>query len=233
VTISCQVTTNEAMQNGVRRLVLSLPVAASFCAGQYLLLTVGDRAFPFSIANAPGGKHLELHIKATEDSPDSALIEQFLNDHPPSVTIEFPLGQCFLSQVPSQPVIFIAAATGITQIKSLFDWLTPQPGAQKVHVYWGVVTPEDLYLDDYFKAAAGHANITYTPVVSHDHKTWAGRVGLVGEAVQQDIKNINDHLIFVSGSPGMVYGTLDHLTATGFDPEKMRSDVFDYAPRTT
>ena len=31
----------------------------------------------------------------------------------------------------------------------------------------------------------------------------------------------------------MVYGTLDHLTATGFDPENMRSDVFDYAPRTT
>ena len=93
--ISCQVTTNEAMQNGVRRLVLSLPVAASFCAGQYLLLTVGDRAFPFSIANAPGGKHLELHIKATKDSPDSALIEQFLNDHPPSLTIEFPWAVLF------------------------------------------------------------------------------------------------------------------------------------------
>jgi CDP-4-dehydro-6-deoxyglucose reductase len=233
VTLNCQVTTNEAMQNGVRRLVLSLPVAASFYAGQYLSLNVGDRAFPFSIANAPGLKQLELHIKATEDSPDSALIEQFLNDYPPSVTIEYPLGQCFLSEVPAQPVVFIAAATGITQIKSMFDWLTAQSGAQKVHVYWGVVTPDDLYLDDYFKAAAGHANITYTPVVSHDHKTWAGRVGLVGEAVQQDIKNLNDHLIFVSGSPGMVYGTLDHLTATGFDPEKMRSDVFDYAPRTT
>ena len=101
-----------------------------------------------------------------------------------------------------------------------------------MHVYWGVVTPEDLYLDDYFKAAADHAKITYTPVVSTDHQTWTGRVGLVGEAVQQDIKNLNDHLIFVSGSPGMVYGTLDHFTATGFDPENMRSDVFDYAPRT-
>jgi CDP-4-dehydro-6-deoxyglucose reductase len=232
VTLQCQVTTNEALQNDVRRLVLSLPAAASYHAGQYLSLSVGERAFPFSIANAPGGQHLELHIKATEDSADSALIEQFLNDHPSSVTIEYPLGQCFLSHVPAQPVIFIAAATGITQIKSMFDWLTAQPDAQTVHVYWGVVTPDDLYLDDYFTTAAAHANITYTPVVSHDDKTWAGRVGLVGDAVHEDFKNLNDHLIFVSGSPGMVYGTLDRLTAKGFDPKNMRSDVFDYAPRS-
>ena len=232
MTLTCQVSINEALQNDVRRLVLSLPSAARFYAGQYLSLTVGDRAFPFSIANAPGADHLELHIKATEDSADSALIEQYLDDHPSSVTIDYPLGQCFLSQVPAQPVVLIAAATGITQIKSMFDWLTAQSSAQMVHIYWGVVTPNDLYLDDYFKAAAAHAKVTYTPVVSGDHNAWTGRAGLVGKAVQQDIKNLNDHLIFVSGSPSMVYGTLDLFTAEGFDPKNMRSDVFDYAPRS-
>ena len=230
--LACQVLVNAALQNGVRRLVLSLPEPLSaFSAGQYLSLTVGEKAFPFSIANAPGADHLELHIKATENSADSALVEQFLDGHPSSVTIAYPLGNCFLNQLPEQPVILIAAATGITQIKSLFDWLITQQYAQKVHLYWGVVTPEELYLDDYFKTAAAGPNITYTPVVSREDTNWLGRTGLVGEAVQHDLKNLNDHLIFVSGSPGMVYGTLDLFTATGFDAKNMRSDVFDYAPR--
>lgn len=231
MTFSCNVTTNETLQNGVRRLILSLPEKVGFYAGQYLSLTIGDRVFPFSIANAPGAEHLELHIKATEGSVDSDLIEEFLDEYPRAVSIEYPLGQCFLNSVPTQPVILIAAATGITQIRSIFDWLTAQTDAHEVHVYWGVVTPDDLYLDDYFKAAATQANITYTPVVSGEHKPWTGRVGLVGEAVQQDFKNLNDHLFFVSGSPGMVYGTLDQLSAAGLDPQNMRSDVFDYAPR--
>lgn len=229
--LTCQVLVNTALQNGVRRLVLSLPEPLSaFYAGQYLMLTVGDCAFPFSIANAPGAGHLELHIKATENSTDSALIEQFLDDHPSSVTIDYPLGNCFLNRVPERSVILIAAATGITQIKSLFDWLIAQQFAHKVHLYWGVVTPEDLYLDSYFEAATG-PEVSYTPVVSSNHINWAGRTGLVGEVVRHDLHNLNDHLIFVSGSPGMVYGTLDLFTAAGFDPKNMRSDVFDYAPR--
>ena len=230
----CRVIANETLHHGVRRLVLSLPESLStFYAGQYLSLTVGERAFSFSIANPPGAGHLELHIKATENSADSALIEQFLDDQPSSVTIAYPLGNCFLNRVPTQPVILIAAATGITQVKSIFDWLKSEQFSLEMCVYWGVLTPEDLYLDDYFKAAAASPGVTYIPVVSGNSTNWTGRTGLVGEAVYQDRQNLNDYLVFVSGSPGMVYGTLDHFTASGFDAKNMRSDVFDYAPRAT
>ena len=36
--------------------------------------------------------------------------------------------------------------------------------------------------------------------------------------------------IYASGSPSMVYGTLDALVVAGMDPHQMRADVFAYAP---
>jgi CDP-4-dehydro-6-deoxyglucose reductase len=68
-------------------------------------------------------------------------------------------------------------------------------------------------------------------VVSQETDLWQGRTGLVSEAVTADIAQLNAFKIFVSGSPAMVYGTLDHFVGNGFQPEKMQSDVFSYAPR--
>lgn len=38
--------------------------------------------------------------------------------------------------------------------------------------------------------------------------------------------------VYASGSPAMVYGTLDALVEAGMDAHQMRADVFAYAPRS-
>ncbi len=60
---------------------------------------------------------------------------------------------------------------------------------------------------------------------------WQGRCGLLHEAVCEDFAELAGLRVYASGSPAMVYGTLDALVAAGMDPHQMRADVFAYAPR--
>jgi CDP-4-dehydro-6-deoxyglucose reductase len=232
-TWSCRVIEHDFFDAGVRRLVLSKPsLATDFFAGQYLQLVISERRFPFSIANAPGGETLELHIKPTPGSSDSALVEGYLDQRPSSIDITYPEGGCFISKTPDRPLILIAAATGITQMKSICDWVMQQSESQSLSIFWGTLTPEELYLSGYFEALAlRHSNVRYYPVISEPHDHWVGRKGLVVDAVIDECEAIEEAEIFISGSPAMVYGTLDRLLTVGVLETRVHADVFDYAPR--
>lgn len=60
---------------------------------------------------------------------------------------------------------------------------------------------------------------------------WEGRCGMLHEAIREDFSDLKPLHIYASGSPSMVYGTLDALVEAGMDPHQMRADVFAYAPR--
>ena len=49
----------------------------------------------------------------------------------------------------------------------------------------------------------------------------------IGRALA-DLKALH---VYASGSPAMVYATLDALVDAGMDAHQMRADVFAYAPR--
>ena len=220
--------------NGTRRIILKLPEPVHFYAGQYLHLVLENDKFPFSIANAPYIKEeLELHIRPTPGSNDSGVIEAML-DSADRLGIEIPMGDCFITEVPNNPLILIAASTGVAQMKSIIEHIAQSGFEQPVHLYWGVLTNSDLYLtelcDDWLK---NHKKFHFVPVVSETETAtdWQGRTGLVGEAVLADFEDLTDVTIIVSGGPAMVYSTLDTFVARGMPTENMKSDIFSYAPR--
>lgn len=230
---STRVLEHDFLAADVRRLILEKPEQIpNFYAGQYLQLIVDDQRFPFSIASAPQTNQLELHIKPTEGSADSLMVEQYLNEKPASVDFTYPHGNCYVDGVPERSVILIAAATGVTQMRSIALWLLAQPEAPTVSLFWGTLTPEELYLSDEFESlAASNHRFQYCPVVSQGSSAWHGRQGLVVNAAIEDCEDLSSTDIYISGSPTMVYGTLDRLIEQGVDADRVSADVFDYAPR--
>lgn len=230
---STRVLEHDFLAADVRRLILEKPEQIpNFYAGQYLQLIVDDQRFPFSIASAPQTNQLELHIKPTEGSADSLMVEQYLNEKPASVDFTYPHGNCYVDGVPERSVILIAAATGVTQMRSIALWLLAQPEAPTVSLFWGTLTPEELYLSDEFESlAASNHRFQYCPVVSQGSSAWHGRQGLVVNAAIEDCEDLSSTDIYISGSPTMVYGTLDRLVEQGVDADRVSADVFDYAPR--
>jgi CDP-4-dehydro-6-deoxyglucose reductase len=230
---STRVLEHDFLAADVRRLILEKPEQIpNFYAGQYLQLIVDDQRFPFSIASTPQTNQLELHIKPTEGSADSLMVEQYLNEKPASVDFTYPHGNCYVDGVPERSVILIAAATGVTQMRSIALWLLAQPEAPTVSLFWGTLTPEELYLSDELESlAASNHRFQYCPVVSQGSSAWRGRQGLVVNAAIEDCEDLSSADIYISGSPTMVYGTLDRLVKQGVDADRVSADVFDYAPR--
>ena len=230
---SARVLEHDFLAADVRRLTLEKPEQApNFYAGQYLQLIIDDQRFPYSIASAPHSDDLELHIKPTEGSADSLMAEQYLNEKPAAVDFTYPHGNCYVDSVPECSVILIAAATGVTQMRSIARWLLAQPETPTVSLFWGTLTPEELYLSDELESlAASDHRFQYYPVVSQSSSAWSGRQGLVVNAAIEDCEDLSSADIYISGSPTMVYGSLDRLVEQGVNADRVSADVFDYAPR--
>ena len=232
---SCPVRSITNYNEDTRQVVLELPESVSFKAGQYLEIVLPKKKCPFSIASSPAiSGTVELHIRPTPGSEDSVEIEKLLDGNATTIEIEMPKGDCFLERTPDHPLILMAASTGITQMKSIVDFIMPDGINQPIHLYWGVLADKDLYLDELFRGWVDeHELFHYTPVVSEPEGSpdWNGRTGLVGDIVLEDFSKLDDVTVYVSGGPGMVYACLDSFMAKGMTESSMFSDIFSYAPR--
>lgn len=144
--------------------------------------------------------------------------------------IELPFGDAHLAELPDGPLVLIAAGTGMGQMHSLIEHCRAQGFKHPVHLYWGVRRPEDFYQIEHWSEWEQLPNLFLHKVVS-DLCGWEGRCGLLHEAVCEDIADLNQVHVYASGSPTMVYATLDALVEAGMDAHRMRADVFAYAPR--
>ncbi|TLX54299.1 CDP-6-deoxy-delta-3,4-glucoseen reductase [Stutzerimonas nosocomialis] len=229
--LTCQVLGCEAVGGDVFRVRLLAPAgkAPRYHAGQYLLLQRQDGEFTaFSLASAPqSGRELELHILA-RDETNVGLIEHLRTQG--SVRVKMPFGDTHLAELPDGPLVLIAAGTGMAQMHSLVEYCRAAGFAHPVHLYWGARQPDDFYRIASWEQWLQTPNLTLHQVVS-DVCGWEGRCGLLHEAIREDFPDLRALHVYASGSPAMVYGTLDALVEAGMDAHQMRADVFAYAPR--
>ena len=229
--LTCQLLGCEPLGGDVYRLRLRTPAGKPprYHAGQYLLLQREDGEWSaYSLASAPHqGRELELHILARDEQPRALLAFIERNG---MVRAQLPFGEACLDRLPDGPLLLIAAGTGMAQMCGLIEHCRASGFSHPVHLYWGVRTPEDFYKLPQWAEWERMPNLTLHRVVS-DLCGWEGRCGLLHEAVRADFASLAGLHVYASGSPAMVYATLDALVAAGMAAEQMRADVFAYAPR--
>ncbi|MFC0666043.1 CDP-6-deoxy-delta-3,4-glucoseen reductase [Azotobacter chroococcum] len=230
--LSCQLVDCEALGGDVFRVRLRAPAGKPprYHAGQYLQLQREDGSFSsFSLASAPCmGRELELHVLARETSALELLA--FIRRQG-FARVRLPFGDACLVELPDGPLVLIAAGTGMAQMQSLVEHCRANGFARPIHLYWGARRPEDFYRLPYAEEWQRLPNLHLHRVVS-DLCGWEGRCGLLHEAVREDFADLRALHVYASGSPGMVYATLDALLEAGMEARQMRADVFAYAPRS-
>lgn len=233
VQLSCQVLDCQPLGGDVWRLELLAPAGAlpRYHAGQYLLIERADgKKSAFSLASAPHqGRTLELHILAREESALSLLDEL---RHSGLARIQLPMGDVHLAQLPDGPLVLIAAGTGMAQMHSMLQHCLARGFAHPIHLYWGARRPEDFYSLPAWSDWQTQPNLHLHQVVSEPAgPEW--RQALLHEAIRQDFPSLKGLHLYASGSPAMVYATLDALVEAGLEASQMQADVFAYAPRKT
>ncbi|MDH1264021.1 CDP-6-deoxy-delta-3,4-glucoseen reductase [Pseudomonas sp. GD03944] len=229
--VACQVIACDPVGGDVYRLRLRTPAGKPprYHAGQYLLLQrEGDDYAAFSLASAPqSGRDLELHILA-RDEVTNRFVEKLRGLG--VVRAKLPFGDTHLAELPDGPLVLIAAGTGMGQMHSLIEHCRAQGFKHPVHLYWGARRPDDFYELPHWAEWQQLPNLFLHRVVS-DACGWEGRCGMLHQAVCEDFPDLSAVHVYASGSPPMVYATLDALVEAGMDAHQMRADVFAYAPR--
>ena len=221
----------ERLADDVMRVLLQLPEGKTldFAAGQYIdiLLDDGQRR-AFSFANRPhASSQIELHIRLVPGGRFTTHVFEAMRVGD-VLRFEGPRGS-FTLRESTHPILFVAGATGFAPIKSIVEDAFERGVQRPMRLYWGVRQRKDLYLLALCEQwARDHANFTVVPVVSEhaEGDGWAGRTGLVHEAMLADFPDLSGNEVYLCGSVKMVETAVPAFIAQGLGEDACFSDAF-------
>ncbi len=237
-TMPCRVQKLERLAPDVIALQLKLPTneRLQFLAGQYIEILMKDgKRRAFSLANAPQEDELlQLHIRLISGGHFTEQVFGAMKERE-MLRFEGPHGSFFLREDEAsakKPVILLAGGTGFAPVKSITEYAIHSKLDRPIHIYWGARDRSGLYLDELPRRwAAEHTNIHYVPVLSdpaaEDH--WAGRTGLVHQAVLADHPDLGNFQVYACGAPAMVEVAHRDFVAQGLPEDQFFSDAFTFA----
>lgn len=233
--LPCRVLSREMLAHDVIGLTLKLPRgrAFSWLPGQYIDFLLEDgRRRSFSLANAPNGETMELHLRVT---PQGRFAHWVLNDMPEKAILQFegPLGAFYIREDSQRPILLMAGGTGMAPVKAMLEDLLARGVQRPLHLFWGVREQRDLYLGGLLdRWLREHPQLRYTPVLSEPDATWSGERGWVHEALLRAYPDLHGREVYISGPPAMVRAGKRAFTTAGLDADHLFYDSFDYAFET-
>lgn len=145
-TLSCKVTSVEAITDTVYRVRLVPEAAFSFRAGQYLMVVMDERdKRPFSMASTPAEQEfIELHIGASElNLYAMAVMDRILKER--EIEVDIPHGEAWLRDDEDRPLILIAGGTGFSYVRSILLSALARNPDRDIAIYWGGREAKHLY----------------------------------------------------------------------------------------
>ncbi|AUX74151.1 NAD(P)H-flavin reductase [Erwinia pyrifoliae] len=200
-TLSCKVTSVEAITDTVYRVRLIPEADFSFRAGQYLMVVMDENdKRPFSLASTPMEKDIiELHIGASELNLYAMAVMERIHQQR-QITVDIPHGDAWLREEGDRPLLLIAGGTGFSYARSILLTALAQQPDRHIAIYWGGRELKHLYdLDELNALAVRHPNLKVVPVVEQPEEGFTGRNGTVLTAVMQDYGSLSGHDIYIAG----------------------------------
>ena len=204
-----------------------------FHAGQYLELLIDDNAYPFTIASAPGGREIQLHIGADKDHTANQSILTSLRSAP-TVRARLPRGDVWLKPNKIEdnlhdPLIFIVAGTGFSQAKAMIEEQFKHQHSA-IYLYWINRDGEGFY-SELASEWANDNKLHYRAMTPEAPDCEFYTNETVESLIAQQFPTLNNLHVVICGGPNFVYSVLDGLESKGIKQSQTMSDVYAYMPR--
>jgi len=234
-TLPCRIEKMKKLSHDVMQLKLKLPETErlQFMAGQYIEFILKDgKRRAFSIANAPhDDEFIELHIRHVPDGHFGDFVFDGLKEKT-LMRLEGPLGSYYLKEDSTRPIILIGGGTGFAPLKGILEHLFYVGMKKDVHLFCGVRSYRDLYMDEMVKSwEKEYSNFKYTAVLSEplEEDNWQGETGFVHNAVVEKYPDLSGYDVYLSGPPPMVKAGMDLFYEKGLPESQIFSDSFEYS----
>ena len=225
----CRVLAIDDLTHDIKGLRLTIEAGGpfSFSAGQYAQLEFAPGlSRHYSMASTPSEQELAFHVRHMPGGRTSAYVASQLRIGN-RVKVSGPLGVAYLRERHAGPVLLVAGGSGLAPIESILRALLDGRHGHPVTLYLGVRSERDLYHESLLKdLATRHANFSYHVVLSEQKGARGRRYGLVHEAVDADLEDLEGLMSYLAGPPVMVEAATALLAARGLAPRQIHADAF-------
>ena len=204
------------------------PQAFTFRPTQFTFLQLktaeGSDARHMSLATSPTRPHLEYAVRLSDSSYKQAFAALRPGDQ---VAVFGPLGDFVLHE--TRPAVMIAGGIGITPLKGMAEYAADKALPIPIQLVYSNRTEEEIVyrreLEDMErKNPRFHAICTLTRT---DDEGWQGRVGRIDRGLLEEAASgLEDPVYYVTGTPGMVFGTLRLLRGMGIPDDDLEVEAF-------
>lgn len=138
-----------------------------------------------------------------------------------------PYGEFYLRDTDA-PCIWIGGGSGLSPFLGMLQDMVDRGIKRQVHLFFGAVTPEDLYYVDLLReAAAANEWFTFTPALSGETRCpECEDYGLVTDVVAKHIADASAYEAYLCGGPGMIGACIKVLAEKGINRDKIYYDRF-------
>ncbi len=234
--LPCRVIGLNQLSPDVMEAQLALPRDTSFhfIAGQYIdVITRDNKRRGFSIASAPGGDLLTLHVRHVPNGRFTTHLFQSMKIRD-ILRFEGPLGTFFLRHDSDLPIIMIAGGTGFAPLKSILENVFNTANTMRqIHLFWGVRALGDLYQHTLVQqwSIEHHTQFQFTAVLSEPQPIdqWEGETGWVHEAVLRHYPDLTNYEVYASGPPPMIEEIRHTFPNQGLAANRLFYDSFEFS----
>lgn len=240
VAIEGKIISIEQLLPTVFKIKILLEGKIAYKAGQYLnvVMSENDRR-PFSIASVMAESPsedtlLELHIGGLELNQYSAEVIQKALDEG-VLQLDIPCGNSWLQIDSQRPILLLAGGTGYSYIRPLVLEALANPHhidgkIRPIYFYWGVNDASFLYdISAITQLANNFPELDFRPVVYAPDDNWAGRTGMLLDAVEKDFTDLSHFDIYLAGRVEFAKLARDRLTTLkSADINRLYSDTYAY-----
>jgi ferredoxin-NAD(P)+ reductase (naphthalene dioxygenase ferredoxin-specific) len=221
----------ETLTHDIRRVVLKPAKPIEFSPGQYAQLQfTPEHIRPYSMAGLASDGTLEFHVRVVAGGRVSGYVANELKPGD-AVRVSGPLGTAYLRRKHEGPMLCVAGGTGLAPILAILRGALADGMPNPVHLYFGVRSPRDIYgLDWLVELERRHAALKLHIVVTSGGDPREQRCGLVTEAIEQDLPQLDGWRAYLCGSPPMVEAATMLARQKGMDPAHIYADAFYTQP---
>lgn len=220
-----------ALSPTVTRLRIEPERNLGWTPGQYINIRRPDGLTrSYSIASIEEVDYfVEVHVRRVDDGQMSRWIHDEMQPGD-FFELQGPLGTCtYRDEFADKPLILIATGTGIAPLYGIARDALRRGHQAPIWVYHGERHPEELYLDEEFRALAdAHEHFHYRPCVSGPQVPEGAFAGRVTDRVfKEDHPDAKGSIVFLCGNPEMVYDARYHAVGAGVDRRDILADPFE------
>jgi CDP-4-dehydro-6-deoxyglucose reductase/ferredoxin-NAD(P)+ reductase (naphthalene dioxygenase ferredoxin-specific) len=181
------------------------------------------------MANQPGQELLEFHVRQVPRGQASGYVFSSLHEGD-EVTVSGPLGNAYLRQNHSGPILAVAGGSGMAPIKSIVETALLREPLREIRLYFGVRDERDVYLEPHLlELQRNHPNLRLNIVLSRPSAATERRTGMLTQAVTEDLQGVagfEGFKAYVAGPPPMVEAVQRELQAHGMTLRDVHADAF-------